>query len=135
MMGRAVSPVTSYVAFEPGTRPSTDGFDDRGTFGGLLGSGAGELGGGFGFGRNATRLPFEKLVDVAHCVTAVHPKASWSVDFTVETTKDEIVDVAAKDTNAMAVCLVESVWNVRLDASYMLDHETHAFTLRGPAAP
>src|SRR5262249_40610652 len=34
MMGRAVSPVTSYVAFEPGTRPSTDGFDDRGTFGG-----------------------------------------------------------------------------------------------------
>src|SRR5262249_39068909 len=43
MMGRAVSPVTSYVAFEPGTRPSTEGFDDRTRYGGIgmAGYGAG----------------------------------------------------------------------------------------------
>jgi hypothetical protein len=135
MMGRAVSPVTSYVAFEPGTRPSTIGIEEgegRGGFG-MAGYGAG--GGGMGYAASGARPRPGDLVDVDRCVKLVHPKDAWSVDFTVETTKDEIVDVATKDTAAMAACLVESVWNVRLDSRFDLDRESFAFTLRGPAAP
>jgi hypothetical protein len=88
-----------------------------------------------GYGVSGARPRPGDLVDVDRCVQLVHPKAAWSVDFTIETTKDEIVDVATTDAKAaMAACLVESVWSVRLDARFDLDRESFAFTLAGPAA-
>jgi hypothetical protein len=52
LLGRAVSPVTSYLAIEPGVRPSTEGLDEGEAFGlgglGLIGHGSG--GGGSGVG-------------------------------------------------------------------------------------
>lgn len=48
--GGAVSPVTSYLAIEPGVRPSTEGLEFEEAVGGLGLSGTGEGGGGTGYG-------------------------------------------------------------------------------------
>jgi subtilisin-like proprotein convertase family protein len=121
MMGRAVSPVTSYVAFEPGTRPSTEGFD---TYGGLLGTGAGSYA-TVGYAHGVSRLPpdLRGLVDVAACVRAVKPAAGWSVALDVETTRDEVVDVAGA-ASPMGTCLAEAIWALRLDDRFALDRES-----------
>ncbi|MDX2092275.1 MAG: hypothetical protein SFX73_30705 [Kofleriaceae bacterium] len=61
-MGRVVWPVTSYLAAEPGVRPSTiglDGFDETNMYGGLL---------GWRKRRCARRSPEASLVDTTACV-------------------------------------------------------------------
>src|SRR5687768_8452233 len=111
LLGRAVSPVTSYVAAEPGTRPSTIGIPSRGVIG--HGSGAG---GGYGYGggrgRLAPRPDLRHLVDTTACERTVRPAAGWRVALDVETTRDEIVDVIAAARDAMTACLVETAWAV-----------------------
>lgn len=112
--GRAVSPVTSYVAYEPGTRPSTIGLD-RGQFG-LVGHGSGSGAGyGMGLGALGSRPDLRDLIDTSACAQKVKPAPGWRVELDVETTKDEIVDVIAGAHDAMTACLVEAMWNVRLD--------------------
>lgn len=118
-MGRAVSPVTSYVAAEPGTRPSTIGLE------GLLGEayGAGGLGlagQGHGGGGSTYHLDLKSLLDVKPCVRAHRPAAPWKVTLAVETTRDEIVDVqvAQGGNQPIAACLVEAVWALRLNSSF-----------------
>jgi subtilisin-like proprotein convertase family protein len=124
MMGRAVSPVTSYVAFEPGTRPSSIGLEYTSGLGLASGYGAG----GGGLHGSGVRLPpdLRHLVDVEACVRSVKPAAGWRVALTVETTKDEVVDVnLAGGAGAMATCLAEAVWSLRLDEkTFSLDSET-----------
>ncbi|MEJ7597646.1 MAG: vWA domain-containing protein [Kofleriaceae bacterium] len=71
MFGRAVSPVTSYVAFEPGTRPSTIGLDD---LTGLGRSGFGSAGGGALGYADGVRRDLRSLIDPAACL-AKHPQA------------------------------------------------------------
>jgi subtilisin-like proprotein convertase family protein len=114
LLGRAVSPVTSYVAAEPGTRPSTIGIPGRGLIG--HGSGAGS-GYGFGGGRGglAPRPDLRRLIDTTACERSVRPATGWQVALDVETTRDEIVDVIAAARDAMTACLVEAAWAVRLD--------------------
>jgi subtilisin-like proprotein convertase family protein len=114
MMGRAVSPVTSYVAFEPGTRPSTIGLDElRGSAGFGSGNGAG-YGGGVGMVRRPPDL--HGLIDANACEKTAKPPKGWHVMLTIETTKDEIVDVTiATGAGAMATCLAEAYWPVKLD--------------------
>lgn len=129
LMGRAVSPVTSYVAFEPGTRPSTIGLplEGRGGFG-MGQSGFGSGGGGMG-GR---RLPpdLQGMVDADACVKTVKPAAGWHATLDVETTKDEIVDVEGA-SDPMTTCLAEAVWKLRLDAAiYDLDRESFHLEFR-----
>jgi len=123
MMGRAVSPVTSYVAFEPGTRPSNVGFDD-GTIGagryGTIGHGSG-TGSGYGMVRHKPDLA--GLVDTSACERKLHPADGWHVVLDVETTRDEIVDVTGA-TDAMATCVAEAVWATRLTAEFDLDRES-----------
>ncbi|MGE0400329.1 MAG: proprotein convertase P-domain-containing protein [Kofleriaceae bacterium] len=131
MFGKAVSPVTSYVAWEPGTRPSVIGFGE-GTIGtgryGTLGHG---YGGGAGYGR--IKPSFESLIDVESCVKAVRPAGPWSVTLAIETTLHEVVDVDANAKNAMATCLVENVWGLALDhAMFPLDRETFEVELSRP---
>ncbi len=122
LLGRAVSPVTSYVAFEPGTRPSTIGLPGYGT-----GSGSG-YGDGMGAmqGRAIHSPPdLGAMIDPAACVAQVKPAATWHVELDVDTTKDEIVDVTITGGDAaMARCLVETVWAVRLDNRFDQDHES-----------
>jgi subtilisin-like proprotein convertase family protein len=131
MYGRAVSPVTSYVAFEPGTRPSPIGLEwgfGRSGFG----PGGGGSGYGSGSGTSLKQPDFAKLVDASACVRQVKPAAGWSVHMSVETTKDEIVDVTAVDaTQPMAACLIETVWAIRLDSRFVFQRDTFDFTLGG----
>jgi hypothetical protein len=115
MMGGAVSPVTSYVAAEPGTRPSTIGIPDRGGFG-TIGAGRGSgMGYGTGGGSLGRRPDLGALIDTDACEAQVKPAAGWRVALDVETTKDEIVDVIAGAGDAMTACVVEAAWRVRLD--------------------
>jgi subtilisin-like proprotein convertase family protein len=134
LAGRAVSPVTSYVAAEPGTRPSTIGLD-LATLGhggyGTIGHGYG--GGGLGMGREQPDL--RSLIDASHCIATVRPTTAWAVDLSIETTKDEIVDVIAQTRGPLAACLVEAAWSVRLDTRFTLDREQFAVHLTGPATP
>jgi len=131
MRGHAVSPVTSFVAFEPGTRPSEIGLDDANGYGGLLGNEAGEMSSGYGDGASSVRPRLDYLVDTEPCVAKGKPRGPWRVGFSVETTKDEIVDVAITSgaSDPMAACLVEAVWATRLDAAYYRDHDTFKFDL------
>jgi subtilisin-like proprotein convertase family protein len=133
MFGRAVSPVTSYVAAEPGVRPSTIGLE-TGSYG-TIGHG---MGGGAGYGSGWARRPpnFRSLVDTASCVASVRPTAAWNVMLSVETTRDEVTDVALDKPSPMATCLAEFVWALRLDKqTFVLDREQFQVELSGPAAP
>jgi hypothetical protein len=129
MMGRAVSPVTSYLAIEPGVRPSTAGIPLE--LRGRSGSGFG-AGGGSGYVRDGSfrRKPdlMALVADAAKACVAKHkPATGWTVTIDVETTKDEVVDVATTSKLPIAPCLVEAVWAVRLDAQWDLEREE--FTL------
>jgi subtilisin-like proprotein convertase family protein len=126
VFGRAVSPVTSYVAFEPGTRPSSVGFGmARGS---LTAVG---LGSGFGMGQgSARRSPdLARLIDPQSCVAAHKPPSEWHLTLAIETTYDEIVDVATRSTGAFAECLVETAWKVRLDSRFDLPRESFVVEL------
>jgi hypothetical protein len=131
MMGRAVSPVTSYLAVEPGTRPSTIGFDRQG-----FGAGRGGVSPRVMMGSaSVRRIPPDprKLftAGIARCVAAHKPAAGWKVQLRLDTTYDEVVDVAPTATGkptAFTSCLVEMVWAIQLPATdYNLSRER--FTL------
>ena len=134
LAGRVVSPVTSYVAAEPGTRPSLIGFPGWGSIGagryGTLGSGSGS-----GSGTGMMRPTLDGRIDPAACVARVKPAAAWRVKLEVETTRDEIVDVAPDAPGAMASCLVEAAWAVRLDSTFVGERDRFTVQLSGPAAP
>jgi subtilisin-like proprotein convertase family protein/Mg-chelatase subunit ChlD len=123
--GRAVTPVTSYVAYEPGTRPSVIGLEH--TIGHGSGSGSGY---GYGGGRGMMREPpdLARLIDTTACVRKHAPAAGWHVTLDVETTRDEIVDVATGDKTPFAACLVEATWAVRLPAAQFFE-EREQFTV------
>jgi len=129
LLGRAVSPVTSYVAAEPGTRPSMIGLEDEVRGGVGSGHGGGMLGGS---SSSVLRPPdLRSMIDTAACVRQVKPSAHWRVVLDVETTKDEVVDVGG-GTDPMAACLIETAWQLRLDAAqFPSPHEHHTVELGG----
>jgi subtilisin-like proprotein convertase family protein len=116
MKGQVVSPVTSYIAVEPGTRPSRIGIV-RGGNGGS-GSGYGRGAGGLG-GRAAApvRPDLQALLQpgIDECRRR-HGAGPISLD--VETTWDEIVDVLlTQGSGALGECAVEAAWAARLPPS------------------
>jgi subtilisin-like proprotein convertase family protein len=127
-MGKAVSPVTSYLATEPGVRPSTIGLARISDTVGL--GGLGTVGHGYG-GGGAGRIKPDLMALVADgakaCVAKHAPAKGWRVTVEVETTKDEVVDVSTGSTTAIAPCLVEAVWAVRLTLAF--DQTREEFTL------
>jgi hypothetical protein len=131
-MGRAVSPVTSYLAIEPGVRPSTEGFEE-GTIGlgniGLIGKG-----GGGGAGRPKPPPALAELLapGAARCVDSLSIAPGWEVDLEVETTKIEIVDVEVTHTTdgSLADCIVEATWSTLLPSADWPARETHRVALR-----
>jgi hypothetical protein len=50
---------------------------------------------GAGLGKLRRAPDFRRLIDTQACVAQHHPAAGWSVTLSVETTRDEVVDVAA----------------------------------------
>lgn len=132
--GKAVSPVTSYLAIEPGVRPSVIGFEDMSEGFGTIGFGRYGTGAGGG-GSGDVPPDLASLVDTGACVAQVRPRRAWSVTLSVETTSDEIVDVIAP-AGPLAACLAEVVWTLRLSpAVFFHAQRTHTVTLAGPAAP
>ncbi|WP_437676681.1 hypothetical protein [Sorangium sp. So ce131] len=124
--GGAVSPVTSYLAIEPGVRPSTEGLDWSGSGMGF-GSGSGRLYGS-AIGRGASdgfdRPGFLRAAlgqAFARC-----PAGPASARVTLETTVDEVVDVpsvtlAGSDDAAAAPvrrCLEDAAWDLDLPGAF-----------------
>lgn len=120
MRGGAVSPVTSYLAIEPGVRPSTEGLEIWETGGlGLIGTGRG--GGGTGMG---TIVGFQVTHD-KHGFLEQRLRDGWTacggadvpVEVVLETQTQEILDVtvtdASKDTQRRA-CLQQVAWSIEL---------------------
>ncbi|MEZ4399684.1 MAG: proprotein convertase P-domain-containing protein [Kofleriaceae bacterium] len=128
MMGRAVSPVTSYLATEPGVRPSTIGFERTGTGAGF-GSGSGALASVRGGVVRVRPEPMRLLAGARdRCVAAVAPAAGWQVTLTLETTYAEVVDVVPAAASPMASCLAEAVWALDLGADYWMQRASFPLT-------
>jgi hypothetical protein len=113
MKGQVVSPVTSYIAIEPGTRPSRLGMlHGRGMgSGGGFGRGAGMLG---GIGHHTPIRPDLQAMMAPAYETCSKQHGPHSVSLDIETTVDEIVDVITSDRSPFASCLVEAAWSLRL---------------------
>jgi len=139
MKGRAVSPVTSYLAIEPGVRPSTEGLEASEGFG----SGSGRLGSGRRtkpvyvlqadtFDRRGF-LRTELTKALATC-----GGGSRSMTVRVETTLREIV--AAKTTTlsgtkdeALKTCVEEAAWGIDLPDGFREEWAAWDVTLGGEA--
>jgi subtilisin-like proprotein convertase family protein len=111
--GRAVSPVTSYLAIEPGVRPSRIGIPGRGEGMGS-GAGGGVLGGSLGGTLKPPDLA-RLLAPAAEECLRKHARAGERVALRVETTSHEVVDVViASGPAAAAQCVAEAAWALRL---------------------
>lgn len=123
-LGGAVSPVTSYLAIEPGVRPSTEGLEEEEGGLGLLGigEGGGGVGDGIGIG-NVGTIGFDKKGwlqrSLAHAWEACGGAGALAV--TIETTHDEIVDVRASASDKASRCLVEAAWVLELPRAFEPD--------------
>lgn len=132
-VGGVVSPVTSYLAIEPGVRPSTEGLPEASGGFGCLGDGTG--GGAFGSGRSG-RGHFEDpnpgflqvaAEAAASACGASHPRAALRID--VEVTSDEIVALRADAQSAFGACVVEQLWAAHLPSDYV-ERATHQVVVR-----
>ena len=121
LFGGAVSPVTSYLAIEPGVRPSTEGLEEGEAIGlggiGLIGRGSGAGGSGHG----------ARLFDHAAWLRGELARLRGAcgapeLQVTLETTRDEVVAVAATIAGAGdpvgARCVEEGIWAWELPSSF-----------------
>jgi len=143
MLGGAVSPVTSYLAIEPGVRPSNEGLDWEG--GGLgFGGGSGALGGiglgtigtlGHGAGVDKEEWLRRTLLAAARKCGAGAGATSASLSASLESTRDEIVDVVsvelspARDAKAEA-CVRDELWEATLPGTFTAEHEDHTVSVK-----
>src|SRR5262249_34930340 len=122
MLGRAVSPVTSYLAIEPGVRPSTEGLDEHEGGGGQgFGIGLGSASGvvhGSGYGFQIDKRAF--LRDALAKGLAACGGAGRKVKVRVESTLREVVHVRAAIDGDKAAddklrnCVEEAAWALEL---------------------
>jgi hypothetical protein len=123
MRGKVVSPVTSYLAIEPGVRPSTEGLDEGEAFGvgglGLIGTGFGGGGAGHGIGR--ARLDRDaflraRLREAGEACGV----GKATLRATLETTLAEVVDVVSVTAgDAVAqTCVSERLWAIELPGDF-----------------
>lgn len=127
--GGAVSPVTSYLAIEPGVRPSTEGLDWGSGQG--FGSGHGRL--GRSHRARPVRVRMGAMIDPA---TFLREKlgeakkrcggAASNAEISLETTFAEVVDVPTIKLDpganpALAPCLEEATWALDLPSVFALD--------------
>ena len=131
MHGRAVSPVTSYLAIEPGVRPSTEGLEEHEGLGFGSGTGTG-LGFGNGHGRFVGRhnqpVDRENFLRAALAAAMAKCNVSGETSATVETTSMEIVDLREIATGPRhaknETCIGEEMWTLKLPAAFDEAHAT-----------
>ncbi len=130
--GRVVSPVTSYLAVEPGVRPSDVGLTGTGFGGGGRGEGLGLASVSTVANGGGTCPAYDIKTDVASaanaCIRAHKPAKGWSVNMRVFTTYDEVVDVVPGGHKASALtgCLVDAVWTAALSTCRFDARRDHA---------
>jgi len=127
LYGGAVSPVTSYLAIEPGVRPSTEGLEHTSGFGTGFGSLAGKVRMG---ATKLARPPFDPQAwlagKLAEAWRACGGRGSASVGF--ETTLAEVVLVdearglAYRDLIADR-CLEQAIWDLDLPSRFESEFE------------
>jgi hypothetical protein len=134
MKGGAVSPVTSYLAIEPGVRPSTEGIDW-----GLSGQGFGSGGGGLRGGSTTVSGAHPPLDREAFLRDAI--AKDWrrcggrpgTVTASFETTVAEIVHVESIDVRGgdalLERCLREAVWDLVLPVSFNEEWESWSISV------
>jgi hypothetical protein len=132
MRGRAVSPVTSYLAIEPGVRPSTEGIEWTASGQGF-GAGSGRLGGSNVTGRvrplDREAFLFEAIAkDWRRC-----GGRPGGASVTLETTMAEVVTVSSVelvDKDALLErCLREALWDLVLPVSFTEEWETFSISV------
>jgi len=121
--GRAVSPVTSYLAIEPGVRPSTEGLE-IGEAGGMgFGAGRGRLASTSAQGRPTQTPDYAGILSSMMESAVARCGAEGRTKLDVETTIAEIVDVSvvvAADSpdKTQAACVREAVWGLELPQAF-----------------
>lgn len=139
--GGAVTKLTSYLAVEPGVRPSTAGIDRTGDgigFGGIgtLGHGAGR---GLGRGLGVTNLfePEKWLEFRLKRAREACGAADLGVHASLETTGVELVDLPELETTPKAAeaesCIAEELWAVELPSVFHR-WRRHLWEVQLPAA-
>ncbi len=126
MLGGAVSPVTSYLAIEPGVRPSTEGLD-WGTIGSGFGAGFGSgsgYGRGVGVGFKHKDLRQDFLDQAVRDALDACGGPRLAVRVTLESTLEEIVQVGSihlpnADDPILATCLEDGIWDVPLGSDFV----------------
>jgi len=129
LRGGAVSPVTSYLAIEPGVRPSTEGLDHaEGTIGlgstGLIGRGGGGGGSGMGFDSGGPDRRQELLEQRVREALDACGGSKLGTHLELETTFDEIVEIDQVElrgsTNATTkTCLEDGMWATMLPSEFV----------------
>jgi hypothetical protein len=125
MRGRAVSPVTSYLAIEPGVRPSTEGLEEWETGGlGLSGSGGGGSGIGSGMGLGAMGPGLDKQAWLEGELRDGWVRCGGrGVDGSVglETQTIEVLEVVFTQVHADAklqACMEQVAWSIDLPIEF-----------------
>jgi hypothetical protein len=134
--GGAVSPVTSYLAIEPGVRPSTEGLEEEavGVGGlGLVGTGAS---GASICGMAEARPRFDHAAWLRNALDPARAKCGFEkrrVALTVETTRAEVVDIRQVEAPSPGdrACLVEAAWRLDLPAAFREQHAHYQVELGG----
>ncbi len=133
--GGAVSPVTSYLAIEPGVRPSTEGLEETTTgLGSLSAHGAG--GSDDLAGMAAVRPRFDHVAWLRDALDPARVRCGFEkrrVALTVETTRAEVVDVKQIEAAPPGdrACLGEAAWSLDLPAAFLEHHAAYQVVLGG----
>jgi hypothetical protein len=136
MLGKAVSPVTSYLAIEPGVRPSTEGLEEFEGVGIGFGSGFGRASDRL-FGARRVKYPDDKETFLRRMLEAGLAKCSGGThkaNVALETTRAEIVAVKSSvegepPTSTLSTCFEESVWEIALRGDFISEYEVFTITL------
>lgn len=130
MLGKVVSPVTSYLAIEPGVRPSTEGLEEMAGFGTGFGSGSGRAIDPL-YGVGSVKYPDDKETFLRREIDKALTQCGGSgrkAKTSLETTLAEIVDVkmsiAGEGADSkLTGCVQEGVWNISLRSDFRSEHE------------
>lgn len=118
--GRAVSPVTSYLAIEPGVRPSTIGLEGFSS--------------GFGMGSHlapavrigaarAFTMDWSRITSRVKGACAQHGQGTVMINLALQS--HEIADVKTGEqpsNKVLSNCIVEALWNERIPSSGLTPH-------------
>jgi hypothetical protein len=117
--GGAVSPVTSYLAIEPGVRPSTEGLEE-----GQQGASSYSRGyaGGLGEGAAAAPSTFDHRAFLRDAAQTAWRSCGGdgAVEVAIETTLVEIAEVTVRGARILeaGACLREALWQLELPAPF-----------------